>query len=114
MKIKNLFVKRGQGEYASVQAQIPTKSGKLYLSLVAGQGLYSTPRKYLVDRDYAEVEVAVFNMETNSWASYNEVKPIFDIIGKGEYEYSDESDDPKCAVFGYVDIELIEKCLEIL
>lgn len=117
MNIKNLFIERDTNSH---QAKIPTKSGKLYLSIVAGEHLYSTPRELVKDGSYSQVEIAIFNLETNNWASYNEVKPIFPIIGEGEYrneDYDDlaiNPDNPQNAVFGYIDVNQIKKCLEVL
>ena len=42
MNILNLLRSRDE---VSVQAYIPTKSGKLIMSVVGGEGLYSSPRK---------------------------------------------------------------------
>jgi hypothetical protein len=111
--MKNLFITRDANGYKSHQAKIPTKSGKLFLSVVAGPGLYSSPKEYRKNCDYTEVEVAIFNAETNNWASFNEVKPVFSIIGMGEY-YEGDNDNPQNAVFGHIDITLIPACIEVL
>ena len=42
MDILKLLIDRDE---VSVQAYIPTKSGKLIMSVVGGRGLYSSPRK---------------------------------------------------------------------
>ena len=54
--------------------------------MVAGTGLYSQPRTDDVEStdEFTKVEIAVFR-ENGEWASYNDVKPIFTIIGNGEY-----------------------------
>lgn len=115
-KLSNFLVKRDQGELSSWQAKIPTKSGKLILSIVAGTYLYSEPRKFLEDpSEYTQVEIAIFNAETGDWASYNEVKPAFDYILTGEYVSSDEDDDaPQNAVFPYVRVEQIINAINVL
>lgn len=112
MNILNLLCSRDDKRY---QAYIPTKSGKLILSVVAGEGLYSSPRAKVKTEEYTELELAVFNMETKEWASYNEVKPIFELIGKGEYVSDEESNDkPSCSVFAYIEVERLNKVWEML
>ena len=113
MNILNFLRSRDEVSY---QAWIPTKSGKLIMSVVCGQGLYSSPREKVKDtEEYTEVEVVFFNAETNNWASYNEVKEAFPIIGEGEYYYSDEElDESRSAVFGYVEVEKVNQVWEIL
>jgi hypothetical protein len=106
--MKNLFITRN-GFDKSHQAKIPTKSGKFYLSVVAGPHQYSNPRDYVEDCNYTEVELAIFTTE-NEWASKEQASPVFPIIGKGEYEFEYGNS----AVFAYVPIELIEKCIEVL
>lgn len=119
MNILEQLKKRNEKSY---QALADTKSGNLYLSVVAGEHLYSEPREFMPSSsDYSEVELAIFNKKTNEWASWNEVKDIFPIIGNGEYtdvNYSDDTpkdlDASQCAVFGYVDINLINQVWELL
>jgi len=113
MNILNLLRSRDERSY---QAYIPTKSGKLIMSVVGGEGLYSSPREKVKTEEYTELELAVFNMETNKWASYNEVKPIFELIGKGEYYDlgEEENNNPSCAVFGYIEVEKLNKVWEML
>lgn len=115
-KLSNFFVKRGEGRHSSWQAKVPTKSGKLILSIVAGEHLYSEPREFLEDPSgYTNVEIGIFNAETGNWASYNEVKPAFDHILVGEYISSDEDDNaPQNAVFPYVRVEQIIKAINVL
>ena len=115
-KLSNFFVKRGEGRNSSWQAKVPTKSGKLILSIVAGEHLYSEPRQFLEDPSgYTNVEIGIFNAETGNWASYNEVKPAFDHILVGEYIASDEDDDaPQNAVFPYVRVEQIINAINVL
>lgn len=100
----------------SVQAYIPTKSGKLIMSVVGGRGLYSSPREKVKTEEYTDLELAIFNMETGQWASYNEVKPIFGLIGEGEYyDLGEEgNNNPSCAVFGYIEVEKLNKVWEML
>ena len=113
MNILNLLRSRDERSY---QAYIPTKSGKLIMSVVGGEGLYSSPREKVKTEEYTKLELAIFNMETNQWASYNEVKAIFELIGEGEYyDLEDESNnEPRCAVFGYIEVEQINKVWEML
>lgn len=113
MKVINFLRSRDERSY---QAYIPTKSGKLIMSVVCGEGLYSSPREKVKDKkEYTEVEIAFFNADTENWASYNEVKEAFPIIGEGEYYYSDEElDEPRCAVFSYVEVEKVNQVWEIL
>ena len=113
MNILNLLRSRDERSY---QAYIPTKSGKLIMSVVAGEGLYSSPRKKVKTEEYTKLELAIFNMETNQWASYNEVKPILELIGEGEYyDLGEKSNNkPSCAVFGYIEVEKINKVWEML
>ena len=114
MNILNLLRSRDERSY---QAYIPTKSGKLIMSVVGGEGLYSSPRKKVKTEEYTNLELAIFNMETEQWASYNEVKPIFELIGEGEY-YDDLGEEenyiPRCAVFGYIEVEKLNKVWEML
>ena len=109
--MKHLFVVRGAVNHKSHQAKIPTKSGKFYLSVVAGNSLYSSPEEFVEDCSYDEVEVAIFTTE-GKWATKEQASPVFPIIGEGEYAYWEE--DSKTAVFGYVPIELIPACIEAL
>ena len=113
MNILNLLRDRDE---VSVQAYIPTKSGKLIMSVVGGERLYSSPREKVKTEEYTKLELAVFNMKTGQWASYNEVKPIFELIGEGEYyDLGEESnDEPICAVFGYIEVEKLNKVWEML
>lgn len=112
----NILKLLGDRNEASVQAYIPTKSGKLIMSVVGGEGMYSSPREIVKTEEYTKLELAVFNMETGQWASYNEVKPIFNLIGEGEYYDSGEEDNnnPSCSVFGYVEVEKLNKVWEML
>ena len=113
MNILNLLRSRDE---VSVQAYIPTKSGKLIMSVVGGEGSYSTPRKKIKTEEYTTLELAVFNMKTGNWASYNEVKPIFELIGEGEYyDLGEEvNNNPSCAVFDYIEVEKLNKVWEML
>ena len=113
MNILNLLRSRDNKSY---QAYIPTKSGKLIMSVVAGEGLYSSPREKVKTEEYIELELAIFNMETDNWASYNEVKPIFELIGKGEYYDlgEEKNNNPSSAVFGYIEVDKINKVWEML
>ena len=111
MNILNLLRERDTFSY---QAWIPTKSGKLIMSVVAGNGLYSSPREKVKPNEYTLLEVAFFNAETNKWASYNEVKEAFSIIGEGEYRYAEETNEPTNAVFGYVEVEKVNQVWEML
>jgi len=118
MKINNLIRKESE---RTLQAWIPTKSGKLIMSIVCGESLYCTPRQSnLKAEEYSEFEVAIFDGETGDWASYNQVKPVFDLLGKGEYYEKDwdnnpkDLDKPQNAVFGYIPREAIEKAWKLL
>lgn len=113
MNILNLLKSRDE---RSVQAYIPTKSGKLIMSVVGGEGLYSSPREKVETEEYTELELAVFNMKTEQWASYNQVKHIFELIGEGEYYDlgEEDNDNPCCAVFGYIEVEKLNKVWEML
>ena len=112
MKVTNFL--RSRDEY-SHQAWIPTKSGKLIMSVVCGQGLYSSPREKVKDtEEYTAVEVTFFNAETLKWASYNEVKEAFPIIGEGEYAYAEEYNQPISGVFSYVEVEKVNLVWEML
>lgn len=113
MNILNLLISRDDRSY---QAYIPTKSGKLIMSVVAGKGLYSSPREKVETEEYTKLELAIFNMETNNWASYNEVKHIFELIGNGNYyDLGEErNDEPSCAVFGHIEVDKINKVWEML
>jgi hypothetical protein len=117
MKILNYLKKRDDRSY---QAFIPSKSGKFSLSIVAGEGLYSTPRKKAdTIEEYTHVELAIFNADTENWASYNEVEKIFPIIGNGEYyiNETDEDEDlnrPRSCVFGWVEVDKLNQVWETL
>ena len=111
MNILNLLRSRDERSY---QAWLPTKSGKLIMSVVCGQGLYSSPREKVKPNEYTSVEVAFFNAETLKWASYNEVKEAFPIIGEGEYAYAEEYNQPISGVFGYVEVEKVNQVWEIM
>ena len=113
MNILNLLRSRDEISY---QAYIPTKSGKLIMSVVGGERLYSSPREKVETEEYTTLELAIFNMETEQWASYNEVKPIFELIGEGGYYDLGEEDNnnPRCAVFGYIEVEKLNKVWEML
>lgn len=108
--MKNLFIKRNILDNSSWQAKILCKSGKFYLSVIAGPYQYSTPREFLDDPDYSEVEIAIFRNSDNDWASKEEASPVFPIIGEGEYSYNYGN----TAVFPYVPIDLVLKCTELL
>jgi len=108
--MKNLFIKKGEGENSSWQAKLPTKSGKFYLSIVAGPLLYSTPKEFLIDGNYSEVEVAIFRISDNGWATKEEASTVFPIIGEGEYRHEFGN----TAVFPYVDINKIQECIDAL
>lgn len=113
MNIDNLFTNHHNG--GGFIAKIPTKSGKLILSIVAGKYYYSTPREDLSNvSEYSKFEIAIFNSETNEWASYNEAKPVLDIVkSTGEYYTDMEADKPQCAVLDWVEKELIIKAIEL-
>lgn len=111
MNIANFLRSRDEHSH---QAWIPTKSGKLIMSVVCGQYLYSSPREKVEPNEYTEVEVAFFNAETLNWASYNEVKEAFPIIGEGEYYEGDDNQQPISGVFGYVEVEKVNLVWEIL
>ena len=113
MNINYLFKNHHNG--GGFIAKIPTKSGKLILSIVAGEYYYSTPREDLSNvSEYSKFEVAIFNSETNKWASYNEAKPVLDIVeSTGEYEIDIDGDESQCAVLGWVEKELIIKAIEL-
>lgn len=113
MNILNLLRSRDE---VSVQAYIPTKSGRLIMSVVGGEGLYSLPREKVKTEEYTKLELAVFNMETEKWASYNEVKHIFELIGEGEYYDlgEEDSNNPCSAVFSYIEVEKLNKVWEML
>ena len=104
--MKSLFIP--ENNYCH-RAKILTRSGKFYLSVVAGPGFYSSPRKFVKDCSYKEVEIAIFTIE-GDWATKEQASPVFPIIGEGEYNGSTEIH----AVFGYVPIELVLKCAEVL
>ena len=109
--MKHLFITRGQGEFKSHQAKITTKSGKFFLSIVAGFGCYSTPREYQKDGNYSNVELAIFTID-GDWADKDQVSPVFPIIGRGEY--SCWEDGFTTVVFPFVPIGLIKDVIEIL
>ena len=113
MNIDNLFTSHQNG--GGFTARITTKSGKLILSIVAGEYYYSTPRECLNNvSEYNKFEIAIFNSETNEWASYNEAKPVLDIVeSTGEYEIDIDGDESQCAVLGWVEKELIIKAIEL-
>jgi len=107
----NLFEEKPHGGY---QAKIQSKSGEFMLSVIAGLDSYSQPRADIDDPAfYSMVEVAVFTKD-GEWASLEQVKPLFPIIGMGEYEYVDDSISSNKCVWGYVDISLIDACVEAL
>jgi hypothetical protein len=117
MNVLNLLVKR---EYGGFQALIPTKSGKFTVSMVAGYGLYSHPRTDDVESvtEFTEVELAIFR-EDGQWASFDDVKPIFDIIGHGEYyDTSEDAENqnhlPSMSVFGYIPVSKVEDVINAL
>ncbi len=127
MNILNFLRKQDSGNCNSYQAWIPSKSGKLILSVVCGDYLYSQPREFVPVEEYKELEVAIFNAETKDWASYNEASAAFEILGQGEYtkeEYDYSEDEaktipmdlnkPQCSVFGYIPVEDINKAWELL
>lgn len=98
----------------SFQAKIPTKSGKFILSIVAGEHLYCTPRESMEKPNYTEVELAIFD-ENGNWASYNQAKPAFEVIGTtGEYSETEDNDKPQRSVFGWVAVNKLEKLIDIL
>jgi hypothetical protein len=87
--------------------------GPFELSIVAGEGLYSSPRMFLDDPEfYQSVEVAIFH--NGDWASYMALndRGVFGVIGDGEYSYAPKTYDSHCAVFGYVDVELLPALCE--
>ena len=107
------------------KALIPSKSGKMNISVICGESIYSNPRENLENpKDYKTLEIALFNAETMNWASYNEASPVFAIIGNGEYcqfEWDDNNEEierdlnvPQSAVFAYVTVEDISKVWETL
>ena len=104
--MKSLFIP--EGNYCH-RAKILTRSGKFYLSVVAGPGFYSSPREFVKDCSYEEVEIAIFTIE-GDWATGEQASPVFPIIGGGEYTGTPG----ESAVFGYVPIELVLKCAEVL
>ena len=104
--MKSLFIT--ENNYCH-RAKILTRSGKFYISVVAGPGFYSSPRKFVKDCSYKEVEIAIFTIE-DDWATKEQASPVFPIIGEGEYNGSTGIP----AVFGYVPIELVLKCAEVL
>ena len=104
--MKSLFI---PGSDYCHRAKILTRSGKFYLSVVAGPGFYSSPRKFVKDCSYKEVEIAIFTIE-GDWATKEQASPVFPIIGKGEYTGTPG----EFAVFGYVPIDLVLKCAEVL
>lgn len=104
--VLNLLIQLDENKYG---ATIPCKSGKFHISMIAGKHAYSNPRELVNPLDYTHVEIAIFN-EKDEWASFNAVKPLFDIIGQGEYYESDdpaENDEPSAYVFGYIPVEKI-------
>jgi hypothetical protein len=111
MDIKKLMTKRSISGW---QAKCFVLNNTLIMSVVAGNNLYSIPRENLEDPiGYTHCEVAFFNADTGDGASYNEVKPLFDILeDKGEYD-EDNADESQRAVFGYIPISNINKVLEL-
>jgi len=114
LNLKPLFVLRDEGsKYASYQAKFLSKSGKFLFSVIAGEHQYSSPREFLEDREYEEVEVAIFNAETGDWATKEEASPVFPFIGEGEYSCWEDSG--SCtAVFPYIPVADLEKAWEAL
>ena len=104
--MKSLFIP--ENNYCH-RAKILTRSGKFYLSVVAGPGFYSSPREFVKDCSYEEVEIAIFTIE-GDWATKEQASPVFPIIGEGEYTGTSG----ELAVFGYVPIDLVLKCAEVL
>lgn len=88
-------------------ARIPTKSRKYYISIVAGDWLYSEPREALDIPKYTEFEIAIFHadgvLEKLNWAT-GEVEEILKSIF-GEIEDS---------VIGYATQEQIWACVDAL
>lgn len=112
MNVNKLLIFRFDRE--SYQAKIPTKSGNFVLSIVAGEHLYCTPRESMREPNYTEVELAIFDKNGN-WASYNQAKPAFEILGTtGEYSGTGNSDEPQSSVFGWVPVDKIENLINTL
>lgn len=90
---------------AGFQAFIPTKSGKLKLSIVAGRFYYSTPREdFETVEPYYAFEVAAFNTDGTEWADWDSINDagLFDIIGYGEHPETKEEGRSHINVFGYI------------
>lgn len=104
MNIKEHFV----GDGRLHRAKIKSKSGKFTFSIIAGEFAYSEPRTFVPDKDYEEVEIAVFD-ENEAWATREQVKCLFPIIGEGEYVNGDGHN-----IFPYVPIELVEQAINAL
>lgn len=88
-------------------ARIPTKSRKYYISIVAGDWLYSEPREALDIPNYTAFEIAIFHadgvLHNLNWATFEVeeiLKPIF-----GEIEE---------VVIGYATQEQIWACVDAL
>ena len=119
MNFTNLLTKHPLNN--GVMAQFLSKSGNIKFSVIGGEHFYSTPRENVSREEFTEFEVALFDANTNNWASYNQAKPVFEIFNsKGEYQTIDFEDNPidlnksQNAVFGYIPKEAIEKAWEIL
>lgn len=115
MNLTNLLHKHPSSD--GVMAQFLSKSGNIKFSVIGGSSFYSTPRENVPREDFTEFEVALFDANNNKWASYNQVKSIFEIFGThGEYpeESPSNPDDEFNAVFGWIPKEAIEIAWEIL
>ena len=94
-------------------SKFPTKSGKLKLSIIAGEYCYSTPRSEEKDSStYTEVELAIFD-KTNRWASKAQLQEVFKILGtEGEHATNESLESRRADVIGWVPIEKIKEIWE--
>ena len=96
-------------------AKVVTKSGNLLLSIIAGAYFYSEPREDLDNSsEYTAVELAIFDVKTNTWATKKQMAPAFTIIGQGEHEYNSSLTEPSNGVWGWVPVEKIAELYEAL
>lgn len=99
MDINKLLVLNFLKNYS---ARIPCKSGEFYISITAGEGLYSRPAEKMENPDYKMFEIAILTKD-DEWATDEQkavLKPIF-----GEIEE---------VVIGYATQEQIWACVDAL
>lgn len=99
MDINKLLVLNFLKNYS---ANIPCKSGEFYISITAGEVLYSRPAEKMENPDYKMFEIAIFTKD--GIEATDEQKSILNpILGK-----------PRDVIYGWVTQEEIWACVNAL